>query len=302
MQRAYISKHERIQSFEEFGPSSSLTTIYARVSQQVREVPIGSVRANRQLLRGLDERRVAELSKSIKTNGLLQPILVRPFGSSFEVVFGHHRLEACKRLGWQSIPAIVREMSDDDCFVTKVVENLQRNIEIDPLTEARGYIDLVNHGWTINRIAERIGKSDSYVSDRIGLVRRLDPSIARKVTEGRLKPSHLVLLARLKSRDLQVELSRLVEQRRLSVRKLELLISGGNPMRETVEKNEGRLYIRLPRDMVEHMSIEAGDTVYLHNQSKRRIVIDLVSANGADRKDKRTTEAARSRVIQVCNV
>jgi ParB-like chromosome segregation protein Spo0J len=71
-------------------------------------------------------------------------------------------------------------MSDDESFLTRLIENLHRNIEINPLAEASGYITLIDNGWTVNKIAERIGKSDSYVSDRIGLIRRLHPEIAKK--------------------------------------------------------------------------------------------------------------------------
>jgi len=171
-------------------------------------------------------------------------------------------------------------MSDDDSFLTKVVENLQRNVEINPLAEAKGYIVLIDHGWTINRIAQRIGKSDSYVSDRIGLVRRLDPALAEKANGNgneHLKPSHLELLARLRSKQHQLELSSLVERKRFSVGKLEKPLSGGQPLRETVEQKGRSLYVRLPKEMADHLDIEAGDSVYVYAQSRRRITIEPVS-------------------------
>jgi len=240
------------------------------------ELTLGDIKLSQFALRSLSEDVVSDLAKSIQTNGLLQPILVRPTGSSYEVVFGNHRLEACKHLGWKSVPAIVEEMPDDDCFLVKVVENLQRNIEINPLTEAKGYITLIEHGWTINKIAQRIGKSDSYVSDRVGLIRRLHPAIAKKIdnNDGYLKPSHLELLARLKSKHDQLELSYMVQRNRFSVRRLEKLISGRQPLRETVEKSGGSLYVRLPQEIVEHTKIEAGDSVYVYAQSRRRIAIE----------------------------
>lgn len=240
------------------------------------ELSLGDIKLSQFALRSLSEDVVSDLAKSIQTNGLLQPILIRPTGSSYEVVFGNHRLEACKRLGWKSIPAIIEEMPDDDCFLVKVVENLQRNVEINPLTEAKGYITLIEHGWTINKIAQRIGKSDSYVSDRVALIRRLHPAIAKTVdnNNGCLKPSHLELLARLKSKNDQLELSYMVQKNRFSVRRLEKLISGSQPLRETVEKNGDSLYVRLPQEIVEHTKIEAGDPVYVYAQSRRRIAIE----------------------------
>jgi len=170
-------------------------------------------------------------------------------------------------------------MPDDDCFLVKVVENLQRNIEINPLAEAKGYIRLIEHGWTINRIAQRIGKSDSYVSDRVGLIRRLHPAIGKKIenNSGYLKPSHLELLARLRSKHDQLELSYMVQKNRLSVRRLEKLISGRQPLRSTVQKNGDSFYIRLPQEIVERTKIQAGDPVYVYAESRRRIAIELAT-------------------------
>jgi len=247
---------------------------------ECQELPIDSIRTGLEGLRTVDDNVVSELAKSIQTNGLLQPILVRPVSSSYEVVFGHHRLEACKRLGWKSISAIIRAMSAEDSFLTKVVENLQRNIQINPLMEAKGYINLIAHGWTINKIAKRIGKSDSYVSDRIGLIRRLHPDVANKITDaGDLKPSHGELLARLKSKQEQLELSGLVERRRLSVRGLEMMISGDQPLKESIESNGKTLYVKLPQQVTDQTNLKAGDLVYVYVQSRtKRITIELAAS------------------------
>lgn len=244
--------------------------------QKLDEIAIDDIRVSSDMLREMDSQVVSELMKSIQANGLLQPILVRPIASSYEVVFGHHRLEACRGLGWKTIPAVAREMSDDDSFITKVVENLQRNVTIDPLREAHGYITLINHGWTVDTIARRIGKSDSYVSDRIGLIRRLHPDIANKMKHGnsQLKPSHCELLARVRSRSYQLELSGLIETKHLSVRRLERMISGGQPFKERVEGEGGSLYLKLPEEIAKCMKIQAGDRVYIYLQSRKRIAIE----------------------------
>lgn len=244
-----------------------------------QDLPLDIIEPSPEALRKLDEEAVCDLAKSIQANGLLQPILVRPVGSSYEIVFGNHRAEACRRLGWKSIPAIIKQMSSDESFLTKLVENLQRNNEIDPLAEARGYIALIDHGWTINSIAKRIGKSDSYVSDRVGLIRRLHSEIARRFHEnvnGHIKPSHLELLARMRPKAYQLELSELVEKRRLSVRRLELLISSRQPLRETVQGNADSLYIQIPPAIAVRMGIEAGSQVYEYMQTKRKLVIETL--------------------------
>ena len=244
-------------------------------------VPIERIRVSPPFLRRLDESTVVDLAKSIQSNGLLQPILVRPLSDGYGLVFGHHRLEACKRLGWAAIPVMIKEMSSEECFLTKIVENIQRNVEIDPLVEAKGYVTAIEHGWTINSIAERIGKSDSYVSDRIGLVRRLDDKVAKVFCEdpnGHLKPSHLELLARIRSKAYQYELSELIQRKRLSVRKLELLISSSQPLKTNIGSDQDSLYVRIPSTIAQKLGLQAGSQVYLYTQSKRRMVIETVRA------------------------
>jgi len=241
------------------------------------ELPLDRIRTTQNALRDLDQDIVTDLAKSIQRSGLLQPILVRPDHPWFEVVFGHHRLEACKRLGWKAIPALVKTMSDDESFLTRLIENIHRNIEINPLAEASGYITLVDNGWTVNKIADRIGKSDSYVSDRIGLIRRLHPEIAKKFNGNDnkyLKPSHLEALAHLKSKKEQVELSDVVVQKHLSVRKLERMIAGGYSLRETIEERAGSLYVKLPKAVAELVNVSAGDSVYVYVQTRKRIAVE----------------------------
>jgi ParB family chromosome partitioning protein len=241
-------------------------------------MPIENIRSSAEPLRRVDTDTVVELAKSIESNGLLQPILVRPYNGSYEVVFGNHRLEACRRLGWKLIPADVKEVNDEEGFLLRVVENLQRNVTINPLTEARGYIRLIERGWTINSIAKRVGKSDSYISDRVGLIRRLHPDVARRIQEnGRIRPSHCEVLARIHSKNSQLELSELIERKGLSVRKLEQLMQNRQLFKAVVKEHRGNLCLQLPERVVESMSIEAGSNVHLYPQSRQRLVIEIIS-------------------------
>lgn len=257
---------------------------------QTVELATDSIKPSAVVLRKIDRRTVDSLASSIRTNGLLQPILVRPVDSEYEVVFGHHRLEACRLLGWKYIEAVVRNMTSEECFLTQVVENLQRNVEINPLSEADGYVVLINGGWTVDKIAKRIGKSDSYVSDRIGLIRRLHPAIAKKFEEDRrntlLTPSHLELLARVRSSDHQLSLSDLVERNSLSVRKLEELISSREPFRSIVEACGNGLRITLPREVTARMNIAVGDPVNIFIGNRRRITIEPISGFNSCEKEK----------------
>jgi len=128
------------------------------------------------------------MAESIKANGLLQPIMVKTTGKGYELVFGLHRLEACRRLGWRKIQALVTSISDEDAFLAGLIENLQRNIRVNPIAEARGYKLLIEKGWTAHQIARKIGKGDSYIYDRLRILDRLHPTIQRQLITHVRKP------------------------------------------------------------------------------------------------------------------
>jgi ParB family chromosome partitioning protein len=134
------------------------------------------------------------LITSIEEKGLLEPIVVRPVGDGFEVVAGHRRLEACKRLGWRKIPCHIIELDDREAYEVSLIENLQHK-SLDPIEEAlafKRYVDEYGYG-SVTELARRIGKSHSYVSRRIALLslsedvreelvrRRTSPSIAQEL-------------------------------------------------------------------------------------------------------------------------
>jgi len=195
----------------------------------VVEIPIDRIKPSRFSLRDLNQSAVMELTESIKASGLLQPIMVKPSGESYQLVFGLHRLEACKRLGWKKIQAIVKRISNEEAFLTGLIENIQRNIHVNPVAEARGYKHLLAKGWTIHEISQRIGKTDSYVCNRLNIIEKLHPQIRKQLSFTRvnsrshLTPSHAERLALIDDPKRQLQLAKLIEEKNLSVRQLELL-------------------------------------------------------------------------------
>ena len=109
-----------------------------------REIPVSTIRPNRyQPRRDFKADELAELEASLKATGLLQPITVRPIGeNSFELIAGERRLRAATQLGWEKIPAVVKEIDDRTALTLALVENLQR-ADLNPLEEAEGYQRLV---------------------------------------------------------------------------------------------------------------------------------------------------------------
>jgi ParB family transcriptional regulator, chromosome partitioning protein len=110
---------------------------------------------------------VADLAESIRAYGLLQPIVLRPVDGRYEVVAGHRRLAAVAMLGWEDIPASVRDADDGDAFLLTLVENLQRS-DLSPKEESRALETLVRErGWSTRQVAEAIKRSPAYVSKRL---------------------------------------------------------------------------------------------------------------------------------------
>ena len=232
----------------------------------------------RQLLRPLNEDLISELARSIRNSGLLQPIVVRKTGAAgkYEIVCGNHRFEAYKRLGLSKISAIVAVLNDDEAFLARVSENLLKNAYVDPLQEANGYKMLLTNGWTINAIAKRVGKSDSYICQRLSIIEHLDQSVSRRlaVSNGSLTPSHAELLARIRDVKKQIEVAEFVEKKRLSVRALERLLNGGPPPRriELEPESDQTCLIRIPKEFTEAMGIGSERYVHMYIDRKKLII------------------------------
>jgi ParB family transcriptional regulator, chromosome partitioning protein len=136
-----------------------------------------------------DEARLEELTTSIRENGVLQPILVRPFGNQYQLIAGERRLSAAQRAGLLKIPAVVREIPDDRILELALVENIQRE-QLNPMEEAQAYQRLMGEtGHTQEQMAERLGKDRSTIANAIRLL-KLPPAVGQFVSEGKLSPGH----------------------------------------------------------------------------------------------------------------
>lgn len=137
----------------------------------------------------LDEQRLNELVASIQQNGVLQPILVRPLGDSYQLVAGERRLSAAQRAGLLKIPAIVREIPDERLLELALVENIQRE-ELNPIEEAQAYQNLVdNLNLSQEDLAQRLGKERSTLANSLRLL-KLPPAVKLLVAEGTLSAGH----------------------------------------------------------------------------------------------------------------
>ena len=167
---------------------------------------------------------IDELYDSIREKGLLQPIIVRPKNDSFEIVAGNRRYEVCKKLGWKKIICHIVELDDKEAFEIGLIENIQRK-NFDPIEEAHSFeMYVLKYGWGgISELAEKIGKSTSYVDRRLQLL-NLPKDVLDSISGSLVSPTIGVELITLKDKQQQSDLTKLVLQRKLSSREVRNLV------------------------------------------------------------------------------
>ncbi|MBQ8234304.1 MAG: ParB/RepB/Spo0J family partition protein, partial [Bacilli bacterium] len=189
--------------------------------KQVIELPIDSILPNRFQPRiKYDENQIYELSESIKTHGVIQPILVRQLGDKYEIVAGERRYKASLLAGKQTIPAVIRNMSDKDSMEIALAENVQR-VDLTPIEEAISYKKVLDKGeMTQDELARKLGKNQSTIANKIRLL-NLDEEVQEALLENKISERHARSLLKLKSRKDQVDMLNKIIIERLTVRKLD---------------------------------------------------------------------------------
>ena len=170
-----------------------------------------------------DGEKLHELAQSIKENGVIQPIIVRQSPViGYEILAGERRYRASLLAGLTSIPAVVKQLSDQEMMVQSIIENLQRE-NLNPIEEARAYESLVEKGFTHAEIADKMGKSRPYISNSIRLLSLPEP-ILSEVETGKLSQAHARSLVGLNKEQQDYFFQRIIEED-ISVRKLEALLT-----------------------------------------------------------------------------
>ena len=170
-----------------------------------------------------DEEAIATLADSIRQHGLLQPLLVRPLDNgSYQIVAGERRWRACRMLGLEEIPVIIKELSDKETKQVALIENLQRE-NLNPIEEALGYQDLMeNYNMTQESVAKIVGKSRSAVANSLRAL-KLPKEVQNMLREGDITIGHAKALAGIDDKKMCIELARKCKDDMLTVRSLEKL-------------------------------------------------------------------------------
>lgn len=200
--------------------------IPARTKEQIaREgyflCPVSRISVNRnQPRKAFREQSIDELAQSIRANGVLQPLLVKPEHGGYELIAGERRLRAAKKAGLKEVPVIIRNVGDTDQLLLSLIENLQRE-DINPVDEAEGFRKLIeDFGLSQADVAKRAGKDRATVANAVRLL-KLPEEIKNALRNNTLSPGHARAILALAAVEEQIRLFRKIQDEKLTVRSAE---------------------------------------------------------------------------------
>jgi len=229
------------------------------------------------------EDELEELSRSIKEQGIIQPLLVRKDHNGYELVSGERRLRAAKKAGLSQVPVLVKSVTDTELLVMSIIENVQRQ-DLNPLEEAEAYYQLINEfDFTQEQAAERIGKSRSAIANFLRL-RQLPKPIKASITDGTLSMGHARALLGAETPAQQNAAFRSIVARGLSVREAERLIKRLKLQKKKTRRaptdSEQRYFLSLAEDL----SRRFGTRVQIKKQGQKgTLEIKFYSDDDLDR-------------------
>jgi ParB family chromosome partitioning protein len=212
-------------------------------------IPVAKIQQNpHQPRKRFDDDELAALAASVKNHGVLQPLVVRPAGDSFQLIAGERRLRAAQMAGLAEVPVHVVQFDDQQVFEAALVENIQRS-DLNPIEKAQGFKEYLDKfGLTQEQLGARLGLDRTTISNLVGLL-NLAPEVQDAVRNGQITLGHAKILKGIAEHDPQVALCRETVMKNYSVRELELVVKQqrveaavaatadtDKPAREPVEK------------------------------------------------------------------
>ncbi|MEY8752934.1 ParB/RepB/Spo0J family partition protein [Alkalicoccobacillus gibsonii] len=251
---------------------------------QIEQIALKQIRPNPyQPRKTFTEEAISELAHSIQTHGLLQPITVRKSIKGFEIVVGERRFRAAQHAKLETIPAIVKEYTEDEMMELALIENLQRE-DLNPIEEGFAYQKLMSHlNVTQEQLAKRLGKSRPHIANHIRLL-QLPTVVQEFIQDGKISMGHGRALLGLNDKNKISSLLEKVLHDKLSVRELELLIQQVN---ERVSRETKKRKINLSPFLKERQDLlrsTLGTSVAIKpGKKKGKIEIDYFSEDDLER-------------------
>lgn len=248
-------------------------------NEEIVELPLSELRSNPyQPRKNFDENALQELSNSIKEHGVFQPIIAKKSIKGYEIIAGERRVKASILAGKETIPAILRNFSDQDMMEIALLENLQRE-NLNALEEAIAYKKLLDElSLTQEQLAKRLGKSRSHITNMLGLL-TLPEEVKDTIMDGKLSMSHARVLSKIEDNEKVKELANKIIVDGLSVRELEDLSHNNTiekrniQVRHNTNRNEYRV-------IEEELSEKFGTKVRIKNN---KIELQFVNPNDLNR-------------------
>lgn len=189
--------------------------------EEIKEIPINKLRVNPyQPRKTFNQESLQELAESIKEHGVIQPIIVKKSIKDYEIVAGERRFRASRLAGKETIPAIVKDFTDEQMMEIAVLENLQRE-NLNSIEEAQAYETLMkNLNLTQEQLSKRVGKSRSYITNLLGLL-TLPEEVKNLVKQEKITTSHARALSKLENKEKIIDLANKIINENLNVRQIE---------------------------------------------------------------------------------
>jgi len=206
--------------------------------RDIVEIPLAEIRSNPyQPRKEFDEESLNEFAESIKEHGVIQPIIVKKSIKGYELIAGERRTRASKIAGKKTIPAIVRDMTDEEMMEIALIENIQRE-DLNPIEEASAFEKIIETTkMTQEEAAKKFGKSRSYITNLLGLL-KLPENVKKEVQDGKISMGHARVLSKLSDEDQIKEISNKIINDGLSVRDTEKMTSVSDFTKKKPQKRE----------------------------------------------------------------
>lgn len=250
-------------------------------NENVLQIPVSSIKTNKYQPRlEFNQERLNELISSIKEKGVIQPVLVRKTADGYELIAGERRFRAVKTLGFEKIPAIVRNVADLDMLEMSLIENIQRE-ELNPIEEAVAFQRFItDFSFTQERIAQALGKDRSTIANTIRLL-GLPGKIRDHISKGAITAGHAKALLGLPTEIDQIRVCNLIVKKGLSVRETESLVgrrAAGAKGHIEIRKDQGIIDIEVGLQQLFGTRVRI-----FHGKKRGRIQIEYYSTEDMNR-------------------
>ncbi len=254
-----------------------------KLNQGVNEIDIELIRVNpNQPRKTFNEESLAELAESIKTHGVLQPIVLTKLGDGYRIVAGERRFRAAKKAGLKAVPAIVRDLTEKEVREIALVENLQRE-DLNPMEESEALYNLLTeNNLTQEALAHAIGKSRPAIANSLRLL-TLPVEVQAMVRELTISTGHAKVLVSVKPAEVQIALAKEVVEKKLSVRDLEQKIADLQREKKLPAERIKTISPEFKALLADMQRVFGTKVRATGNDKKGKIVIDYYSSDDLER-------------------